>query len=253
VSDTDVTGSSDDVTGGPDTGTQATGAGTGVALDDPSVPAITDTDTDTDVDAEDEDVDAEDEDVDAEDEDDVAEDAGEDEGEEYPTADRRSRRGPSLKRLEEEGEVAADYLEELLDITDLDGDIDIDVENGRASVAIVAEGGADRQLRRLVGPRGEVLEALQELARLAVQAATGERSRLMLDVAGFRAARRRVLEDVAARACQEVQRGGQPVRLEPMSAFERKVVHDVVASAGLRSESEGEDPGRRVVVFPAKA
>jgi spoIIIJ-associated protein len=237
VSDTDVTGTSDDVTGGPDTGTKATGASTGVALDDASVPAITDAD------------------VDAEDEDDVSADGRDDEGEddEHSAAGRRSRRGPSLKRLEEEGEVAADYLEELLDITDLDGDIDIDVENGRASVAIVAEGGADRQLRRLVGPKGEVLEALQELARLAVQAATGERSRLMLDVAGFRAARRRALEDVAARACQEVQRGGQPVRLDPMSAFERKVVHDVVAASGLRSESEGEDPGRRVVVFPAKA
>jgi len=165
---------------------------------------------------------------------------------------RRGRRGSaSLRRLEEEGEVAADYLEELLDITDLDGDIDIDVENGRASVAIVADGAADRSLRRLVGGQGEVLEALQELSRLAVQAKTGERSRLMLDVGGFRAARRRTLEDVGARACQEVQRGGQPVRLEPMSAFERKVVHDVVAAAGLRSESEGEDPGRRVVVFPA--
>lgn len=238
MSDTDVTGTSDDVTGGPDTGTHATGASTGVALDDASVRAVTDADAD------------------AEGEDDDAGDGGDDESEdddENAAAGRQSRRAPSLKRLEEEGEVAADYLEELLDITDLDGDIDIDVENGRASVAIVAEGGGDRQLRRLVGPKGEVLEALQELARLAVQAATGERSRLMLDVAGFRAARRRALEDVAARACQEVQRGGQPVRLEPMSAFERKIVHDVVAASGLQSESEGEDPGRRVVVFPAKA
>ena len=152
-----------------------------------------------------------------------------------------------------EGDLVADYLEELLDIADLDGDIDIDVENGRASVAIVADGGSERDLRRLVGPRGEVLEALQDLARLAVQAKTGERSRLMLDVAGHRAARRRALEEQAARACQEVQRTNQPVRLEPMSAFERKVVHDVVADAGLVSESEGEDPARRVVVFPASA
>jgi spoIIIJ-associated protein len=183
----------------------------------------------------------------------------EDDDEEEDAADvagspRRGRRGSvSLKRLEEEGEVAADYLEELLDITDLDGDIDIDVENGRASVAIVAESSSERELRRLVGARGEVLEALQELSRLAVQARTGERSRLMLDVAGFRAARRRTLEDVGARACQEVKRGGEPVRLDPMSAFERKVVHDVVAAAGLRSESEGEEPGRRVVVFPASS
>lgn len=157
----------------------------------------------------------------------------------------------NLRRLEEEGEVAADYLEELLDIADLDGDIDIDVENGRASVAIVAEDGAERDLRRLVGSQGEVLEALQDLARLAVQARTGERSRLMLDVAGHRAQRRRSLEDLAARACQEVSRSGEAVRLEPMSAFERKVVHDVVAEAGLVSESEGEDPGRRVLIHPA--
>ena len=161
------------------------------------------------------------------------------------------RRGTSLRRLEEEGEVAADYLEELLDIADIDGDIDIDVENGRASVGIVTESSADRSLRRLVGPNGEVLEALQELTRLAVQAATGERSRLMLDVAGFRANRRRTLEGIAARACQEVQRSGEPQHLEPMSAFERKVVHDVVADAGLVSESEGEDPRRHVVIKPA--
>jgi spoIIIJ-associated protein len=156
----------------------------------------------------------------------------------------------SIRRLEEEGEVAADYLEELLDIADVDGDIDIDVENGRAAVAIVAEGGADRVLRRLVGPDGEVLEALQELTRLAVQASTGERSRLMLDVAGHRAARRRSLEELAARACQDVKQSGEAMRLAPMTAFERKVVHDVVAEAGLDSESEGQDPGRRVVIRP---
>jgi spoIIIJ-associated protein len=168
-------------------------------------------------------------------------------GAERPAGARRS----SLRRLEEEGEVAADYLEELLDIADIDGDIDIDVENGRASVGIVAESSADRSLRLLVGSNGEVLEALQELTRLAVQAATGERSRLMLDVAGFRASRRRTLEGVAARACQEVQRSGEPCHLDPMSAFERKVVHDVVADAGLVSESEGEDPHRHVVIKQA--
>jgi len=194
------------------------------------------------------------------DSDDDSEDSGdsEDEDEDGSEEDGEGGRGGrrrgsvSLKRLEEEGEVAADYLEELLDITDLDGDIDIDVENGRASVAIVAEAGTERALKRLVGGHGEVLEALQELARLAVQARTGERSRLMLDVAGFRAARRRTLEEVGARACREVQRDGEPVRMDPMSAFERKVVHDVVAAAGLRSESEGEEPTRRVVVYPAR-
>lgn len=249
MSDTDVTGASDGVAEGASDGMKS--AGTGVAVEDPTPSASSEVGVDQAEPVDDiDDIDEDDDDAGDEDEDDESEDSEDGEG---GRSSRRSRRSPSLKRLEEEGEVAADYLEELLDITDLDGDIDIDVENGRASVAIVAEGSADRQLRRLVGSKGEVLEALQELARLAVQAATGERSRLMLDVAGFRAARRRALEDVAARACQEVQRGGQPVRLEPMSAFERKVVHDVVAEAGLRSESEGEDPGRRVVVFPAKA
>jgi spoIIIJ-associated protein len=158
-----------------------------------------------------------------------------------------------VRDLEEEGEVAADYLEELLDIVDVDGDIDIDVENGRASLAIVAEGGSDRSLRRLVGPNGEVLEALQELTRLAVQASTGERSRLMLDVAGHRAHRRKVLSDAASKACEEVKRTGKPLSLDPMSAFERKIVHDVVANAGLNSESEGVDPRRHVVILPASA
>lgn len=176
------------------------------------------------------------------------EDAGPDTGD---RSDRARETTDPLRRLEEEGEIAADYLEELLDIVDLDGDIDIDVENDRASVAIVAEGSAERDLRRLAGPQGEVLEALQELARLAVQARVGDRSRLMLDVAGFRAARRRALEDLAARVCQEVRHTGAAVKLDPMTAFERKVVHDVVAAAGLVSESEGEDPGRRVVVHPA--
>jgi spoIIIJ-associated protein len=245
VSDTDVTGDSERGV----TAETAVGGGTSVAVDEAEAPDEPIDENDDLEDDTDDESDESDDDADESDEGDESDEA--DEEGSAGQGGRRSRRAPSVKRLEEEGEVAADYLEELLDITDLDGDIDIDVENGRASVAIVAEGNADRQLRRLVGAKGEVLEALQELARLAVQAATGERSRLMLDVAGFRAARRRALEEVAARACQEVQRGGQPVRLEPMTAFERKVVHDVVADAGLRSESEGEDPGRRVVVFPA--
>ena len=155
-----------------------------------------------------------------------------------------------LARLEEEGEVAADYLEELLDIADVDGDIDIDVENGRAVVSILADPVATRSLRRLVGQEGEVLEALQELTRLAVQARTGERSRLMLDIAGHRATRRGQLEAVAERAVEEVRRTGAPRPLDPMTPFERKVVHDAVAASGLRSESEGEEPNRRVVVLP---
>lgn len=157
----------------------------------------------------------------------------------------------SPSRLEEEGEIAADYLEELLDIADLDGDIDIDVDHGRASVAIVAEGSADRALRRLVGADGEVLDALQELTRLAVQAKTGDRSRLMLDIAGYRAGRRAQLAEVARSAIASVRADGAPVALEPMNPFERKVVHDVVSEAGLVSDSEGEEPNRYVVVRSA--
>jgi len=157
-------------------------------------------------------------------------------------ADRPSR----SQRLVEEGEIAADYLEELLEIADLDGDLDMDVEGDRATVSIV---GAD--LPQLVGDKGEVLEALQELTRLAVYRETGERSRLMLDVSGHRAARRTALEEQAAKVVEVVEESGESVSLEPMSPFERKVVHDVVAAAGLKSESEGVEPRRYVVVLPA--
>jgi spoIIIJ-associated protein len=149
------------------------------------------------------------------------------------------------ERLEQEGEIAADYLEELLEIADLDGDLDMDVEGDRATVSIV---GAD--LPQLIGDRGEVLEALQELTRLAVYRETGERSRLMLDVSGHRAERRRALEERAAGVAAQVKESGQPVELEPMSPFERKVVHDAIAAAGLTSESEGVEPRRYVVVLP---
>jgi spoIIIJ-associated protein len=148
-------------------------------------------------------------------------------------------------KLEHEGDVAADFLEELLDIADLDGDIDIDVDGDRATVSIVGGG-----LDHLVG-EGDVLDALQELTRLAVYRETGERSRLMLDVGGFRAARRQELEQIGLAAIEEVKTSGGPVALAPMSAFERKVVHDVVAAAGLVSQSEGADAGRHIVVHPA--
>ena len=156
--------------------------------------------------------------------------------------------GAPVSRLEEEGEIAADYLEELLDIADLDGDIDIDIDHGRAAVEIVADEESARALRRLVGEDGEVLEALQELTRLAVQTKTGERSRLMLDVAGYRAHRRAELSEAASSAIDDARASGQPVSMAPMNAFERKVVHDVVAAAGLVSDSEGTEPNRRVVV-----
>ena len=152
--------------------------------------------------------------------------------------------------LVREGEVAADFLETLLDIADLDGDLEVDVDGDRAAVALVdSEDGAAP--RRLVGPGGSVLEALQELTRLAVQASTGERSRLMLDVAGYRADRRSALVSEAQEAVAQVRDTGQRRELEPMTAFERKVVHDEVLAAGLRSESEGTEPSRYVVVLPA--
>ncbi|WP_285391165.1 Jag family protein [Streptomyces sp. RKAG337] len=154
-----------------------------------------------------------------------------------------------LSRLEQEGEIAADYLEGLLDIADLDGDIDMDVEGERAAVSIVGES-SSRDLNKLVGRDGEVLEALQELTRLAVHRETGDRSRLMLDIGGFRARKRTELALLGAKAADEAKGTGQPVKLDPMTPFERKVVHDAVAAAGLRSESEGEEPERRVVVLP---
>jgi spoIIIJ-associated protein len=149
------------------------------------------------------------------------------------------------EQLENEGDIAADYLEELLDIADLDGDLDMDVEGDRASVSVV---GGD--LSMLVGRDGEVLEALQELTRLAVYRETGERSRLMLDIGGHRADKRSRLEKLAAETVAEVKESGQQVALSPMTPFERKVVHDAVAAAGLGSASEGEEPRRYVVVLP---
>jgi spoIIIJ-associated protein len=145
-----------------------------------------------------------------------------------------------------EGDAAGDYLERLLDILDFDGDIDLDVEGERAVVSIIGEGDVDR----LVGDHGEVLDALQELTRLAAMAETGQRSRLMLDIAGYRARRRAELSELGRATAETVAGTGESVRLAPMNPFERKVVHDAVAAAGLTSESEGLEPKRYVVVLP---
>ena len=170
--------------------------------------------------------------VDAEEEDDEEEDDEDDDGD----------------PLVREGDVAGDYLERLLDILDVDGDIDLDVEGDRASVAIV--GG---NLNTLIGPDGATLEALQELTRLAVAQDTGVRSRLMLDVGGYRAKRRSDLTALAGETAQRVAQSRQPERMSAMNPFERKVVHDVIAGVGgVHSESEGEEPNRRVVVLPDK-
>ena len=151
--------------------------------------------------------------------------------------------------LEEEGEVAADYLEGFLDIVDLDGDIELDVKNDRAAVAVV---GDPEELQRLIGADGVVLDALQDLTRLAVQVRTGERTRLMLEIGDYRKKRTDGLTKLASSAVEKVQHSGQPEDLEPMNAFERKVIHDYVAAAGLSSESHGADPYRYVTVNPVQ-
>ena len=173
-------------------------------------------------------------------------DAGNGEGDRQSPAHGRNRRA----QLEREGEVAADFLENLLDICDLDGDLDVDIDGDRASVSLV-DSDEGRVPRRLVGTQGQVLDALQELTRPAMQSQTGERSRLMLDVAGHRAQRRATLVDVARVAISKVKDGSDREALDPMTAFERKVVHDEVLAAGLTSESEGVEPRRFVVILPA--
>ncbi len=150
-----------------------------------------------------------------------------------------------VESLETEGDIAADYIEGLLDIADFDGDIDMDVEGERAQVSVVGT-----TLDELVGDNGEVLEALQELTRLAVHRKTGNRSRLMLDIGGHRDSRRKALTRIGSQVADEVKQSGTTKELDPMSPFERKVVHDTIAAAGLRSESEGEEPNRYVVVYP---
>jgi spoIIIJ-associated protein len=151
-------------------------------------------------------------------------------------------------RLENEGDVAADYLEELLDIADIDGDIDIEVRSGRTYISIVSEDSEDSGLRALVGRNGEVLDALQELTRLSVLTATENRSRLVLDVDGYRDVRGKELRSIAEDAVAEVRDTGVEMALPPMTAYERKIVHDVVAELGMASESEGEGTGRHIVV-----
>jgi spoIIIJ-associated protein len=222
-----VTG--DDNSGGP-APTDSTGIGGVISADDPAA----------------------DQDVTAESADDLAE-SDEGAAPAVPTAEGdhdgadASEDVPIARDLEQESEIAADYIEGLLDVADLDGDIDMDIDGDRPVVSVVGA-----TLTELVGPKGEVLEALQELTRLAVHRQTGARSRIMLDVGGYRARRRQELAELGRIAAEEVSRTGVPQRLEAMTPFERKVVHDAVAAVGLRSESEGEEPARRVVVLPAE-
>jgi len=166
-------------------------------------------------------------------------------GDEEPATPKGKGKDPE-ERLVAEGEIAGDYLEELLDLLDFDGDIDLDVEGDRAIVSI--DGGSD--LNKLVGRQGEVLDALQELTRLAVLQKSGERSRLMLDIAGWRRRRRDELSALGEKVAHRVLESGQREELAPMTPFERKIVHDAVAGvSGVHSESEGVEPSRRVVVL----
>ena len=166
------------------------------------------------------------------------------EGDEPPS---NGKRLDKHELLVAEGDAAGDYLERLLDILDFDGDIDLDVEGERAVVSIIGDG----DVGKLVGERGEVLDALQELTRLAATAETGQRSRLMLDVAGYRARRRNELGELGVSTAEHVLDSGEEIKLPVMNPFERKIVHDAVATvAGVQSSSEGEEPRRRVVVSP---
>ncbi|MEY5057905.1 MAG: hypothetical protein RI987_709 [Actinomycetota bacterium] len=154
----------------------------------------------------------------------------------------------SAKALEEEGDIAADYLEEFLDIYDLDGDIDIDVRQGRAYLEVTSS--EDSNLRLISDP--ETVEALQELTRLAVQVKTTSFSRLILDVGGSRQARVAELTRMVNKVIDKVKDSGVAAPMKPMSSYERKIVHDIISEAGLVSESEGEGRDRHIVVKPAQ-
>ena len=153
----------------------------------------------------------------------------------------------SVTQLEEEGEIAADYIEELLDITDLDGDIDIDARDGRAYLSVNSS--QESNLRLLSKP--ETVNALQELTRIAVQAKTGVFSRLILDVGGSRQAREAELGQLVERAADRIEGGAQSASLPSMSSYERKLVHDLVAARGFVSQSEGEGADRHTVITRA--
>ncbi|MEJ6555417.1 DNA-binding protein [Microbacterium esteraromaticum] len=150
---------------------------------------------------------------------------------------------PSVEELEHEGDVAADFIEELLDIADIDGDLNLDVRQGRAYVSVEAEGDG---LAVLSAP--DTVQALQELTRLAVQNQTGTFSRMILDIGGSRDTRRRQLEQLVDAAVAKLDEGATQASLPSMSSYERKLVHDIVSARGLTSESYGEGADRHTVI-----
>ena len=147
----------------------------------------------------------------------------------------------------DEGDIAADYIEELLDILDLDGDIDIETRGGRSYISVDSAG--ENDLHLLSKP--DTVTALQELTRIAVQTRTGEFSRLILDVGGSRATREHELTALVDRAVVKLEEGATAAALPPMSSYERKLVHDIVSARGFQSESEGEGRDRHTVVTRA--
>ncbi len=155
--------------------------------------------------------------------------------------------GKTIEQLNEEADVAADYLEGLLDIVDYEGDIEMGVRNHRPTVQIVADD--DTDIKHLIGKDGEVVDALQQLTRLAVQQKIGERSHLIVDVDGFLRRKREHLREQALDVIDEVRETGDPVNMKPMNSFERKIVHDMVREEGLKSRSHGEEPHRYVTVY----
>ena len=153
----------------------------------------------------------------------------------------------TIDQLNDEADIAADYLEGLLDIVDYEGDIEMGVRNNRPTVQIVADD--DTDIKHLIGRNGEVVDALQQLTRLAVQQKTGERSHLIVDVDGYLKRKRQRLHDLALDAIDEARETGEPVDLKPMNSFERKIIHDVVREEGMKSRSHGEEPHRYVTVY----
>lgn len=153
----------------------------------------------------------------------------------------------SVDQLNEETDIAADYLEGLLDIADYDGDIEMGIRNKRAMVQIVADDDSD--IKNLIGEQGEVVDALQRLTRLAVQQKTGERSHVIVDVDGYLSKKRQGLRQLALDTVDQVRDSGESVDLKPMNSFERKIIHDTVREEGLKSRSHGEEPRRYVTVY----
>ena len=164
---------------------------------------------------------------------------------ELASAEQRHDRAPAtVEELEQEGDVAADFLEGLLDIADIDGDLDLDVRAGRAYVSVEAPAGGSVAL--IAAP--DTVQALQELTRIAVQNRTGRFSRLILDIGGSRDARQHQLEALVDRAIARIEEGASQASLPAMWSYERKVVHDIVAERGFVSESYGEGADRHTVI-----